>query len=135
VPRRVARTVLRGRRRSNAPALPDNSLHWVRDVTEGEDHSRVRTGHGPQVMATLRNTAINIIRLRGGTNAAAAHRGFSYQTTDVLDALTTAWPKRRPAGQQGIYDFARALGQASTGRRPSQRALVAASSDEPLTYR
>jgi predicted transposase YbfD/YdcC len=68
----------------------ENCLHWVRDVTEGEDHSRVRTGHGPQVMAALRNTAINIIRLRGGTNIAAAHRAFSYNPADVLDALTAA---------------------------------------------
>ncbi len=68
----------------------ENKLHWVRDVTEGEDHSSVRTGHGPQVMAALRNTAINIIRLRGGTNIAAAHRDFSYRPADVLDALTAA---------------------------------------------
>ncbi|MCV2491907.1 ISAs1 family transposase, partial [Geodermatophilus sp. YIM 151500] len=68
----------------------ENCLHWVRDVTEGEDHSRVRTGHGPQVMAALRNTAINIIRLRGETNIAAAHRTFSYRPADVLDALTAA---------------------------------------------
>ncbi|MCA1705797.1 MAG: hypothetical protein LC808_22040 [Actinobacteria bacterium] len=31
VPRRVASTVLRGARRSNAPRLPDQ-LHWLRDV-------------------------------------------------------------------------------------------------------
>ncbi len=62
----------------------------MRDVTEGEDHSSVRTGHGPQVMAALRNTAINIIRLRGGTNIAAAHRHFSYRPAEVLDALTAA---------------------------------------------
>jgi predicted transposase YbfD/YdcC len=68
----------------------ENCLHWVRDVTEGEDHSSVRTGHGPQVMAALRNTAINIIRLRGQTNIAAAHRAFSYRPADVLDALTAA---------------------------------------------
>ena len=68
----------------------ENCLHWVRDVTEGEDHSSVRTGHGPQVMAALRNTAINIIRLRGGTNIAAAHREFSYRPADVLAALTEA---------------------------------------------
>ena len=41
--------------------------------TEGEDHSSVRTGNGPQVMAALRNSLINIIRLSGGTNI-AAHR-------------------------------------------------------------
>jgi predicted transposase YbfD/YdcC len=68
----------------------ENCLHWVRDVTEGEDRSSVRTGHGPQVMAALRNTAINIIRLRGETNIAAAHRTFSYRPADVLDALTAA---------------------------------------------
>ncbi len=68
----------------------ENSLHWVRDVTEGEDHSSVRTGNGPQVMAALRNTAINIIRLRGDANIAAAHRGFSYRPADVLVALTAA---------------------------------------------
>jgi predicted transposase YbfD/YdcC len=68
----------------------ENCLHWMRDVTEGEDHSSVRTGHGPQVMAALRNTAINIIRLRGDTNIAAAHRAFSYRPADVFDALTAA---------------------------------------------
>jgi hypothetical protein len=41
-------------------------------------------------MAALRNTAFNIIRLRGGTNIAAAHRHFSYQPADVLDVLTVA---------------------------------------------
>jgi hypothetical protein len=73
----------------------ENCLHWVRDVTEGEDHSSVRTGHGPQVMAALRNTAINIIRLRGGTNIAAAHRTFSYQPADVLERLSrVSWKLR-----------------------------------------
>ncbi len=31
----------------------ENRLHWVRDVTYAEDHSQIRTGSGPQVMATL----------------------------------------------------------------------------------
>jgi predicted transposase YbfD/YdcC len=52
----------------------ENRLHWVRDVTLDEDHSQVRTGAGPQVMATLRNTAISILRLTGHTNIAAALR-------------------------------------------------------------
>jgi hypothetical protein len=68
-----------------------NSLHWVRDGTGGEDHSSVRTGNGPQVMAALRTTGINIIRLRGGTDIAAAHRESSYQSAHVLDAVTAAW--------------------------------------------
>ena len=42
----------------------ENGLHWVRDVTFAEDLSQIRTGAGPQVMATLRNLAISLIRLR-----------------------------------------------------------------------
>jgi predicted transposase YbfD/YdcC len=52
----------------------ENSLHWVRDVTYGEDHSQARTGATPHVMATLRNLAINALRQTGITNIAAALR-------------------------------------------------------------
>lgn len=41
----------------------ENELHWVRDVTFGEDASRVRTGTGPAVMAAIRNLAISIAHL------------------------------------------------------------------------
>jgi predicted transposase YbfD/YdcC len=44
----------------------ENRLHWVRDVTFAEDHSQIRTGAGPRVMATLRNFAIGLLRLRHG---------------------------------------------------------------------
>jgi hypothetical protein len=37
----------------------------VRDVTFAEDASRIRTASGPQVMATLRNLAIGLLRLAG----------------------------------------------------------------------
>ncbi len=52
----------------------ENSLHWVRDVDFDEDRSRVRARGGPQAMATLRNTAISVLRLAGHTNIAAALR-------------------------------------------------------------
>jgi predicted transposase YbfD/YdcC len=52
----------------------ENRLHWVRDVTYSEDHSQNRTGSGPQVMATLRNTAISVLRLDGHDNIAKALR-------------------------------------------------------------
>jgi predicted transposase YbfD/YdcC len=41
------------------------AIHHIRDVTDGEDASQVRTGNGPQVMATLRNLAIAIFKLAG----------------------------------------------------------------------
>ena len=52
----------------------ENRLHWVRDVTFGEDASQVRTGNAPHVMATLRNTTIALLRLAGHTNLAEARR-------------------------------------------------------------
>jgi hypothetical protein len=46
------------------------ALHLVRDVTFAEDASRIRTASGPQVMATLRNLAIGLLRLAGHTQIA-----------------------------------------------------------------
>ena len=52
----------------------ENKLHHVRDVTYDEDRSQVRTGSAPQVMATLRNTAIGLLRAVGFDNIAEANR-------------------------------------------------------------
>jgi hypothetical protein len=52
----------------------EDRLHWVRDVTFGEDLSQVRTGNGPRVMATVRNLGISILRLTDATNIAASRR-------------------------------------------------------------
>jgi predicted transposase YbfD/YdcC len=52
----------------------ENRLHWVRDVTFGEDASQARTGSLPRVMASLRNLAIGALRLAGHSNLAAALR-------------------------------------------------------------
>ena len=52
----------------------ENRLHWVRDVTFGEDASRVHTRNGPRVMASLRNLAISTLRIHKWTNIAAGCR-------------------------------------------------------------
>jgi hypothetical protein len=48
--------------------------HYIRDVTYREDHSHIRTGSGPAVMAALRNFAIGILKFCGWTNIAQANR-------------------------------------------------------------
>ena len=67
----------------------ENKLHWVRDVTFDEDRSRVRTGSAPQVMATLRNLAISLLRLAGWTNIAHALRHHAADNHRPLALLTT----------------------------------------------
>ncbi len=62
----------------------ENKSHWVRDVTYDEDHSQVRVGSIPQVMAALRNTAIGLMRVAGETNIAAACRRFAAQPWSAL---------------------------------------------------
>lgn len=55
----------------------ENGLHWVRDVTFGEDRSQVRSEAAPQVCAGLRNLGIALLRRSGATNIAATLRTFS----------------------------------------------------------
>jgi len=62
----------------------ENGLHWVRDVTFGEDRSRIRRGAGAQVMATLRNLAIGLLRQAGVKNIARALRECAWGEGRVL---------------------------------------------------
>jgi predicted transposase YbfD/YdcC len=55
----------------------ENSSHYVRDVTFGEDHSRLRSGQGPQIMAAFRNLAITLIHRQGSSQIAATRRHFA----------------------------------------------------------
>jgi len=67
----------------------ENKLHWVRDVTFDEDRHQLRTGHGPQVMATLRNTAISLIRLAGHNAIAASLRHHSRDSRRPINLLAS----------------------------------------------
>ena len=87
MPGRLACTVLKGPQRSNALGLPDNAIHWVRDVTLAEDLSQTHTGDGPQVLATLRNLVISLHRLAGATNIAAALRHHGRDPNRALQLI------------------------------------------------
>jgi len=68
----------------------ENRLHHVRDVTWDEDRCQIRTGQGPQVMASLRNLAISILRQTGHTNIAAGLRHHAHNPTRPLNAVLTS---------------------------------------------
>ena len=63
------------------------ALHHLRDVSYGEDASQIRTGSGPQAMATLRNLAIGILKTAGHTSIAAACRHHARDATRTLETL------------------------------------------------
>ncbi|PZO12644.1 MAG: ISAs1 family transposase [Leptolyngbya foveolarum] len=52
----------------------ENKVHYVRDVTQGEDASRIRMHQLPQIFAVARNFALNIFRDDGFNNMAQAQR-------------------------------------------------------------
>lgn len=68
----------------------ENRLHYVRDLTYDEDRSQVRRGHRPHAMATLRNTAITLLRMAGAPNIAAATRYLARQAARPLRLLGLA---------------------------------------------
>lgn len=65
----------------------ENRVHYVRDVSFDEDRSRVRTANGAQVMATLRNLVIAIIRLLGFQYIPDAIRYFCFRLPEALTVL------------------------------------------------
>jgi predicted transposase YbfD/YdcC len=70
----------------------ENRVHYVRDVTFREDLHQARTGTGPAVIATLRNTAIGYHRTNGETNIARATRRSNRRPHDLIAAVTSSNP-------------------------------------------
>jgi len=70
----------------------ENKVHYVRDVTLGEDAHQMHAGHAPQVLATIRNALLNQLRAAAWTNIAAALRHYSYTPTAALQFLGVPVP-------------------------------------------
>ena len=70
----------------------ENKLHYVRDVTLGEDASQVRRGSAPQVMAVFRNILLGILRLMGATNIAGTVREIGWKPGEALRILRLVPP-------------------------------------------
>lgn len=65
----------------------ENRSHYVRDVSLGEDASRIRKGSGPEVMAALRNLAVGLMRTIGVANIAAALRRNAARVDELFAKL------------------------------------------------
>lgn len=62
--------------------------HWIRDTVWTEDSHQTVTGNGPQVMATLRNLAIGLLRGSGITRIKEATEAIARDRTRALPLLS-----------------------------------------------
>jgi predicted transposase YbfD/YdcC len=65
----------------------ENRLHWVLDVVFHEDLSRLRSGAGPQNMATVRHMAMNLLRVPKDNHSLKVRRKSAAWDTAYLEAL------------------------------------------------
>jgi len=65
----------------------ENGLHYTRDETLGEDRCRVRKGKSPQVLASLRNGAVHLLRGIDAPSVAAAVRQLAADPQEALALL------------------------------------------------
>ena len=65
----------------------ENRLHWVLDVVFHEDLSRLRSGSGPQNMATVRHMAMNLLRGPKDKHSLKVRRKSAAWDTAYLGAL------------------------------------------------
>ena len=68
----------------------ENRLHWVLDVTFGDDQSRLRKGHGARNMATARHFALNLVRTADDKRSIKSRRKRAGWSPDYLQSLLSS---------------------------------------------
>lgn len=72
----------------------ENGLHYVKDVTLGEDHSLIHAGQGSVVMAMLRDTVVSLIRCSGWRTIASRLRYLADRPLDAVALVLGSAPTR-----------------------------------------
>lgn len=73
----------------------ENKIHWVRDVVYREDDQHAYAGTGAQVMATLRNLALGLLRLAGVTQITRTLQRIAANRTRIFPIIAAATSKNR----------------------------------------
>jgi len=71
----------------------ENGLHYVRDVTLGEDACRVRKGSAPQVLAAVRNAIIHLLGDIDAPSYPAAIRRLNAHPEEAFTLLNLPQPQ------------------------------------------
>ncbi len=101
------------------------SLHWIRDVTYGEDGSQVHIGQAPEAFSVVRNAAMTLVRLAGFPSIAAGIRELQTGPLGVLTLFANLASRMRA----GL-----ASGQFSTSKPCPDSRVQATSHPKHLTY-
>lgn len=67
----------------------ENKVHYIRDTVYREDDNQAWSGKGPQALASLRNFAIGLIRLKGGNAIRETTQWISRNQSRALNYMTT----------------------------------------------
>jgi len=65
----------------------ENRVHYVRDVSMGEDAGRSHRGNAPVVLAFLRNLVLSLLRLMGWDSIPSAFRYYRTRLRESLQLL------------------------------------------------
>ena len=65
----------------------ENGLHYIKDVTMGEDRSLIHKGQGPSIMAILRDTVVSVLHRAGWRTIAERLRFYSGNAHAALALL------------------------------------------------
>jgi predicted transposase YbfD/YdcC len=65
----------------------ENRVHYVRDVTLGEDACQTHVGNAPRVLAAWRDAILNILRACGWDNISDAVRHYAAKVIYALDLI------------------------------------------------
>lgn len=73
----------------------ENKLHWVLDVTFGEDASRIRTGHSPENFSLMRRMAVSLLNQETSTKRSLRQKAkrAAMDSNYMLQVLATALPQ------------------------------------------
>ncbi len=67
----------------------ENKSHYVRDTVYQEDHGQAWAGEGPQALASLRNLAVGLIRLKGENAIRETTQWINRDQSRALKFMTT----------------------------------------------
>lgn len=67
----------------------ENRLHWVKDVIQNEDDSRIKKENGIETLSILKNVAINISRELGFDSIKGAAIHFSSNVKELVEHFRT----------------------------------------------